>query len=380
MADRDGLYLIIRPNGKRWWRWDYRYGGRRKTLSLGVFPDVEIAEARERLSPLRKQLAAGQDPGMVRRTTKQQQLAETRDTFEAVAREWRDKQPFSAATITKITWLFERVLFPEIGQRPIATIEPPVLLLAARRMETRGCHETAHRALQTAGQVFRYAIAAGKAIRNPAADLKGALTPVAVESRAAVTAPAAIGGLLRAIDAFEGSFVVGQALQLAPHVFVRPGELRMAEWSEIDLAAATWRIPAARMKMRLPHLVPLSTQAIAILQALAPLTGREQYVFPSIRTSRRPMSENTINAALRRFGYGADEMTGHGFRAMASTRLNELGWRADLIERQLAHVEKNAVRAAYNRAEYLDERRRMMQAWSDHLDALREAKPALAAA
>lgn len=376
VADRDGLYLLVQPTGGRWWRFDYRFGGTRRTLSLGVLKDVPLADARDRLSAVRKQLASGVDPGAVRKAEKQHQSAE-RDTFAAVSAEWLDAQRsrFAPATITKTTWLLESFLLPALGARPIASIEPPILLAALRPIEAGNRRETAHRALQLASQIFRYAIATGRAPRNPGADLRGALAPIVVSSHAAITDPAAVGGLLRAIDSFQGSFPVGQALKLAPHVFVRPGELRQAEWGEIDLDAAIWRIPAARMKLRKPHLVPLSSQAVAILRALHPLTGRGHYVFPSIRSGTRPMSDNTLNAALRRLGYDHAEMTAHGFRSMASTRLNELGWRPDLIEKQLAHVE-SGVRAVYHRAEYLDERRRMMQAWSDHLDALRERTPA----
>ncbi|HXG70374.1 MAG TPA: site-specific integrase, partial [Gemmatimonadaceae bacterium] len=298
-------------------------------------------------------------------------------TFEAVARAWLDQQRprFAPQTIKKTTWLLEAFLFPALGAQPIAAIEAPALLAALQRIEAGQRHETAHRALQLAGQIFRYAIATGTASRNPGADLRGALAPIVVASHAAVTEPAAIGALLRAIDGFQGSFPVGQALKLAPHVFVRPGELRQAEWTEIDLDAAIWRIPAARMKLRKPHLVPLSSQAVAILRALHPLTGGGRYVFPSIRSDKRPMSDNTLNAALRRLGYDHDEMTSHGFRSTASTRLNELGWRPDLVEKQLAHVDRT-VRGVYHRAEYLEDRRQMMQTWSNHLDALRAALPA----
>ena len=382
LSDRDGLYLLVQPTGARWWRWDYRFNGVRKTLSLGVFPNVGLGAAREKLSDERKRLAAGVDPSLARRVERQKREAETRDTFEALALEWlgKHKAKLATATVDKITWLFEGYLFPQIGSRPIASIEPPELLAALRKIETRGRIETAHRTKQIAGQVFRYAIATGKATRDPSADLAGALQPVVTANHAAVTDPAAIGALLRAIEGFRGSFPVWQALRLAPLVFTRPGELRKAEWTEIDLESATWRIPAVRMKTRQPHIVPLSTQAIEILRELWPLTGRGRFVFPSIRSGERPMSDNTLNASLRRLGYGNKDMTAHGFRVMASTRLNELGWRPDLIERQLAHVEKNAVRRVYNRAMYLEERRQMMQAWADHLDALRDQKAALVVA
>jgi integrase len=372
--DGDGLYVVVTPNGGRWWRYDYRHGGKRKTISLGVYPDVKLAGARERLRAARALVADGRDPSQVRKLDVRQKRNAARNTFELVAGEWLDKHrtKFAAATVTKIDWLFKGYLFPQIGARPIGEIEPPELLAALQRIEARGRHETAHRTKQIAGQVFRYGIATGRAARDPSADLRGALTPVITTHHAAVTEPAAVGALLRAIEGFRGSFPVWQALRLAPLVFVRPGELRKAEWTEIDLDDALWRIPAERMKARNPHLVPLSRQAVTVLRELRPLTGRGRYVFPSNRTNARPMSDNTLNACLRRLGYETTEMTAHGFRTLASTRLNELGFRSDLIERQLAHVEKDSVRAAYNRAEWLADRRRMMQAWANYLDRLRE--------
>ncbi|MCG9033250.1 tyrosine-type recombinase/integrase [Laribacter hongkongensis] len=275
---------------------------------------------------------------------------------------------------------FERDVFPWLGSRPVAEIDAPALLAVLRRIESRGAIETAHRAMQSAGQVFRYAIATGRAQRNPAADLVGALAPAIKQSFPTITDPTRIAELLRAIDGYQGTLPTLCALRLAPLVFVRPGELRKAEWSEIDLDGSTWIIPAERMKMREKHVVPLSKQAVAILRELHPLTGDGRYVFPGARTNGRPMSENTINAALRRLGYDKDTMTGHGFRHMASTLLNEQGWNRDAIERQMAHAERNQVRAVYNYAEYLPERRKMMQAWSDYLDALKAgtaAKPLL---
>lgn len=267
--------------------------------------------------------------------------------------------------------MLETFLFPYLGSRRAADITAPELLAALRRVEARGIHETTHRVKQRAGQVFRYAVATGRAERDPSADLKGALAPVVSRNHAALTRPDEIAELLRAIAGYQGHAVASAALKLAPLVFVRPGELRRMEWQELDLDAAEWRIPASKMKMREAHIVPLSRQAVAILRELEPLTGRGQYVFPSVRTASRPMSENTLNAALRRLGYTKEQMTAHGFRAMASTRLNEMGWDADVIERQLAHAERNKVRAAYNRAQYLTERRRMMQAWADHLECLK---------
>ncbi len=316
-------------------------------------------------------MAAGIDPSRERQEARE--AAVQAMTFGEVADEWLERQQHVLAPVTfeKATWMLKTLVGPWLGKRPIAEIEPPELLSVLRRIESRGKHETAHRTKQRCGQVFRYAIATGRAHRDPSADLRDALTPVRSQHRAAVTHPEQVGELLNAIDGFDGTFVVRSALQLAPLVFVRPGELRRAEWSEVDLDAAEWRIPAERMKMREAHIVPLSTQAVAILQELRPLTEHSRYVFPSIRTITRPMSDGTINAALRRLGYDSDQHVGHGFRAMASTLLNEMGWAPDVIERQLAHAPRNKVRAAYNRAQHLAERRKMMQAWADFLDGLR---------
>jgi integrase len=371
LSDGDGLYLLVQPTGAKWWRFDYRLNGRRNLLSLGVYPDVPLALARQRRAEARALVAAGIDPGQHRQQARRQ--AALVRTFGEVAREWLDKQREVLAPVTfeKAEWMLETLVGPWLGKRPIGEIEPPELLEALRKIEERGRHETAHRTKQRCGQVFRYAIATGRATRDPAADLRGALTPVKSHHRAAVTEPAQVKELLKAMDAFQGTFVVACALRLAPLVFVRPGELRKAEWVEFDLEAAEWRIPASRMKMREAHIVPLSRQAVAILQQLLPLTGDDKYVFPSIRTRTRPMSDGTLNAALRRLGYESDQHVGHGFRAMASTLLNELGWAPDVIERQLAHAPRNKVRAAYNRAQHLGERRRMMQAWADYLEGLK---------
>jgi len=371
LADGDGLYVLVQPNGAKWWRFDYRFNGRRKTLSLGVYDDVTLAKAREKRAAARARVADGVDPSLERQRVKQR--ASQAFSFEAVAREWLAKQKGALAptTYAKAEWLLFDLVTPWLGARPIGEIEPPELLEVLRRIEERGRFETAHRAKQRCGQVFRYAIATGRAQRDPSADLRGALTPSRATNRAALTDPADVGALMRAIAAFEGTFVVAIALRLAPLVFVRPGELRRAEWAEIDLGRAEWRIPAAKMKMRDAHIVPLSRQAVTILAELRPLTGARQNVFPSVRDPRRPMSENTINAALRRLGYSGADLCGHGFRAIASTLLHERGWAPDVIERQLAHAPRNKVRAAYNRAQHLPERRRMMQAWADHLEALR---------
>ncbi len=292
VADRDGLYLLVQPSGSRWWRYDYRHAGKRKTISLGVFPDVPLAAARARLSEARRQVASGLDPSAVRKASTRRQQNETRNTFEAVAREWLGKHraKLAPATVTKITWLFEGYLFPQIGARPIASIEPPDLLAALQRIEARGRFETTHRTKQIAGQVFRYAIATGRATRDPAADLRGALAPVVTTHHAAVVAPAAIGALLRAIEGFTGSFPVWQALRLAPLVFVRPGELRKAEWAEIDLVAALWRIPAARMKARAAAPRPVIDTSRHDSAGAAPADGTRPLRLPQ-QPQRSPADE-----------------------------------------------------------------------------------------
>lgn len=375
LTDERGMYLLVKPDGGRLWRFDYRRPETRKrnTLSLGAFPDVSLRKARDKRDEARTLLADGIDPGSQRKAVKAAGEERAANSFAAVAEEWLGKQSarMAPATLEKARWTFNDLLFPWIGTRPIAEIDAPELLKLLRRIEERGANETAHRTKQRAGQVFRYAIATARAKHDPTADLRGALAPVVSTSRAAITDPAKVGELLRAIDGYSGSLIVRCALKLAPLAFVRPGELRKAEWLEFDLDAAVWRIPAGKMKMREEHIVPLPVQAVAILRELQPLTGRGQYLFTSRRSKARMMSENTVNAALRTMGFDKDTMTGHGFRAMASTRLNEMGWAPDVIERQLAHAERNKVRAAYNRAQYLDERTRMMQAWANYLDGLR---------
>lgn len=375
LFDGGGLYLEISPAGGKWWRLKYRIAGKEKRLSLGTYPDVELKPARAKRDEARKLIAAGIDPSEQR---KQEKLAEaalatpTGDTFEVLARQWMARQAVARVTADKNRWLLETFLFPQIGSRPIGDITPRELLDALRKIEATGKLETASRAKIKAGQVFRYAMLEGKAESDPTASLRGALKAAKARHHAAITEPAKIGQLLRAIESFHGQMVTHAALKLAPLVFVRPGELRAAEWEEIDLDAAMWRIRPERMKMKAAHLVPLSSQAVAILRDLHALTGSGPHVFPGLRPNR-PMSENTINAALRALGYSGDEMTGHGFRSMAATRLNEMGWNADAIERQLAHAEANKVREAYTHAaQYLAERTRMMQAWADYLDALRD--------
>ena len=371
-ADERGLYLLINQVGK-YWRFDYRFAGKRKTLALGTYPDVSLSGARSKLNDARKLLANDVDPSEYRKVQKATTIERAASSFEAVAREWIAKfaPNWSPAHGEKITTRFERDVFPWMGGRPISEVTAPLLLTVVRRIESRGATETAHRALQSCGQVMRYAVATGRAERDPSADLRGCLPPVNERHHASITEPKKIGELLRAIEGYTGSLATRCALILAPLTFVRPGELRHAEWSEFDLANAEWRIPAEKMKMRAQHIVPLSTQAVAILNELQPLTGAGRYVFPGARTNGRPMSENTVNAALRRLGYSNDDMTGHGFRSMASTLLNEQGWNRDAIERQLAHAERDSVRAAYNYAEHLPERRKMMQAWANYLDGLK---------
>lgn len=372
LFDGGGLFLLTKDNGARLWRMKYRHGGKERLLSFGVYPEVSLAEARRRRDAARESIRDGKDPAAIKRASKVAARIAAENSFQAVSDAWitSQRKKLAPATFAKSQWLLDQVL-PWLGPRPVAEIEPPELLAALKRIEARGAHETAHRTKEKCGQVFRYAIAHGIAKRDPSADLRGALAPIVRTSRAALTDPAKVGALLQAIEGYGGQYVTRCALRVAPLLFVRPGELRAMEWAELDLDAAQWRIPAQRMKMREEHVVPLSSQAVAILRELQPLTGRGRYCFPSLRTAAAPMSENTINAALRSLGYDKDTMTGHGFRAMASTRLNEMGWAPDVIERQLAHAERNKVRAAYNRAQYLAERVKMMQSWADYLDGLR---------
>lgn len=343
-------------------------------LSLGQYPEISLKMARELRDQNRRLLSQGRDPSLARQAEVAAAKTVSENTFKAVAREWMKRQQVTRTTAEKNRWLLETYAIPEIGAIPINEIGPRELLRVLRHVETTGKLETAQRVRVKCGQVFRYAIIEGKADSDPTQSLRGALKQPTVRHYATITEPKKIGALLRAIDSFEGHVATQAALRLAPLVFVRPGELRKAEWTEFDLVAREWRIPAHRMKMKAAHLVPLSRQAVEVLRELKLATGSGRYVFPSVRTATRPMSENTVNAALRRLGYTKDEMTGHGFRAMASSRLNEMGWPADAIERQLAHAESNKVRAAYTHAaEYLSQRREMMQAWADYLYKLRDA-------
>ncbi|THF64246.1 tyrosine-type recombinase/integrase [Pseudothauera rhizosphaerae] len=373
LFDEKGLYLELSPAGGKWWRLKYRFGGKEKRISLGTYPDVGLKQARERRDEARKLLADGIDPGEHRKAQKAAGEERAANSFEVVAREWYAKM---AATWVpshgeKIIRRLERDIFPWLGRKPVGDIGSPELLATIRKIEDRGRLETAHRALQNCSQVFRYAIATGRAERDPAADLRGALPPVRETHFAAITDPKEVAGLLRAIDGFTGTFIVKAALQLSPLVFVRPGELRRARWESIDLDAGEWRYFVT--KTASDHLVPLSTQAVAILRELQPLTGRNQWVFPGMRDHQKPMSEAAINAALRRMGYDTKaEMTGHGFRAMARTILHEeLGFDPAVIEHQLAHQVPDALGTAYNRTKFIKERRQMMQRWADYLDKLK---------
>ena len=368
LTDGGGLYLLVHPRGSKYWRFRYKASGRESTVALGTYPATSLKAARQRRIEMQGVLEAGGVPALVKKRRREAQS----NTFEGVAREWLAKQPFSTKTLAKARWTFEDLLFPYIGNRPVSELSAPELLAVVRRLERRGKNETAHRSKQRVGQVIRYAIATGRAVRDPTQDLRGALAPVRVRNRPAITNPREVGELLRAIEGYRGHVSVEMAFKLAPYVFVRPGELLAAEWREIDLEQAQWRIAASRMKMRREHLVPLSTQAVALLREIHLETGAQRYVFPSPRSSTRPLSDNAITSALRRIGYTGDQMTWHGFRAMASTLLNEQGFAPDIIELQLAHVEQNDVRAAYNRALRLQERRQMMQKWADYLDGLRD--------
>jgi integrase len=373
LSDSGGLHLLIQPTGSKLWRLAYRFAGKQKTLALGVYPVVSLEEARRRREEAKKLLARSIDPSVQRKADRK---AGRENTFRAVANEVIAKQQREGRaqrTINKKRWLLD-FAFPRFGDRPVAEINARDLLALLREIEGRGLYETAQRLRSTCGMVFRYAIATGRAERDPSMDLRGALTAPQVNHRATIVDPKGIGALLRAIDGFDGQPTTRAALRLAAYVFVRPGELRHAEWKEFDLQNAVWSIPAEKMKMRRPHRVPLARQSLAILRELQEITGGGRWLFPSVRSFARPISENTLNAALRRLGYGSEEMCTHGFRSMAASRLNEMGsWNPDAIERQLAHQEANSVRRAYTHgAEFWTERVQMMQAWADYLDGLRE--------
>ena len=374
LTDGRGLFLLINPRGGKGWRFKYRFDGKEKLLSFGTFPEIGLSDARTYREDARELVAKGIDPSAARKAAKAAKAESNANSFEVVAREWigLQKNKWSPANTKVVTRQLENDIFPWIGKRPIAELKAPELLKVLRRMEERGVLDSAHRARTIAGQVFRYAIATGRTERDIAADLSGALAQPKKKHLPAITEPKKVAELLRAIDAFEGSLVVKCALRLAPLFFVRPGELRKAEWCEIDFDASEWNIPAEKMKMKQPHLVPLSTQAIEILSELQPLTGNGRYVFRGARSAARPLSDMALSAAIRRLGYEQGEMTPHGFRAMARTILDEvLQVRPDFIEHQLAHAVRDANGRAYNRTSHLAERRKMMQLWADYLDALK---------
>ena len=374
MSDGGGLHLLVTPLGSRLWRLAYRFAGKQKTLAIGAYPAVSLSKAREGRATAKNLLSEGMDPSDAKRTEKRRLRHAFKTTFQVVAEEWVEKlrsEGRAPATLTKTQWLLD-FAYPIIGRRPIAAISSAEVLDVLKRVEARGRLESARRLRSTIGGVFRYGIATARAENDPTVALRGALIAPTVKHRAAITEPKALGPLLRAIDGFEGQPTTRAALQLMSILFPRPGELRAAEWSEFDLGTAVWVIPAARTKMRREHRVPLPAQAVAILAALQALTGDGTLVFPSIRSAHRPMSENTLNAALRRLGYSKDEASAHGFRATASTLLNESGlWAADVIERQLAHVDGNDVRRAYARGDHWQERVKMMAWWANQLDELK---------
>ncbi len=373
LFDGDGLFLLVTPRGGKYWRFKYRLGGKERLLALGTYPEINLSDARQRRDEARRQVAKGIDPGAVRKAQKQAETDE-KETFEVIAREWHAKFSPSWRPIHSITIMrrLENDLLPWVGKRPINEIRASELLAALRRVESRGALDAAHKCRIIAGQVFRYAVATGRAERDPTTDLRGALAKRKGGHYAAITDPKEIGPLLRAIDGYEGHFVVKCALRLASLLFVRPGELRHAEWPEVDLDEAVWNIPPGKMKMKNPHAVPLCHQAVAILEELQPLTGTGRYVFPSARSFARPMSNNALLAALRRMGYDKETMTPHGFRAMARTILDEvLQVRPDFIEHQLGHAVRDPNGRAYNRTAHMGERRKMMQLWADYLDGLK---------
>jgi integrase len=375
LSDGGGLQLWISPDGAKRWRLAYRFGGAQKALALGVYPEIGLKEARDARDAARKVLARGDDPLAVKKAAKAAKADEGANTFSAVATELAEKKRRdgkAAATLRKFDWFMSFAL-PALGSRPIQEISARDVLAVLKEVEARGTHETTRKLRTAIGDVFRFAIATARAGNDPTVALRGALVAPTVKPRAAIVAPKAFGGLLRAIEDYDGTVETRYALELLALTFVRPGELRAAEWAEFDLDAAIWEIPAGRMKMRKPHRVPLAPRAVAILRELQKLTGQGRFVFPSVRSVARCMSENTLNAALRRMGFTNDDMTSHGFRASASSILNESGlWNPDAIERQLAHVDSDSIRRAYARADFWDERVRMMAYWADRLEEMRQ--------
>lgn len=383
VADHRGLYIEVTPSGGKLWRFRYRIGNVEKKLAIGPYPEINLKQARNAADAARHSVAEGGDPAFEKRKKKIRDEFLSAQTFEAVAREYIEqmmvKNGLAQATLVKANYFLEQ-LTPSIGNRPIHDIEPFEVLAPLKRLEATGKHETAKKCRSFAGRVFRYGVATTRCKSDPTAMLKGALVTPRAQHYAAILESKELGGLLRAIDDYTGYLVTKYALQIAPHVFVRPGELRHAEWREIDLEDGVWKIPAGKMKARRPHAVPLSKQVVGYLTDLATMLGTEGYVFPSARSGKRPMSENTLNAAFRRMGYSKEELTAHGLRATASTFLNESGlWNPDAIERALAHGDSNVVRGIYHRGKHWDERVRMAQWWSDYLDELRAGKKRQAA-
>jgi integrase len=370
LFDGNGLFLLVSPSGTKAWRFKYHFQGREKLISLGLYPTVTMKDARERAAAARRSLANGIDPSEQRK----QEKTAYQNTFELVAMEWHEQQSSKWSEVYSKTNLsrMKRNLFPAIGSKPVNAVSAPELLAILRKIEAQGTRDIAHCVLTISSCVFRYAIATGRAERDPAADLRGALAPRVRRNLPSQTTPEAVGNLLIALDNYPGTLVVRSALRLMALTFCRTGELRGAEWREIDFDDALWRIPAERMKMSRDHLIPLSRQSIAILRTMHKYSGNDVYVFPNYKTEKRSMSKSALLGAIRRLGFDTDEMCPHGFRSMASTMLNELGYNGDWIERQLAHVPRNIIRGIYNRAEYLPERRKMLQEWADYLDALRE--------
>ena len=373
LYDIDGLFLQVTPNGGKWWRLKYRFDGKEKLLSLGTYPEISLSQARQRRDDARKLLATDIDPSENRKQAKVISKLNADNSFEIVAREWWKSHMTNKADShkEKVIRRFELYLFPWIGKKPIATITAPQVLEAIKRIEKQNKLETAHRTLQTAGQVFRYAVQTGRAVRDVTADLKGALPATTVKHMAAFTEPKDVAELLRAFDAFNGTLTVQCAIKLAPLVFVRPSELRMAKWANIDLEAGKWQYLVSKTKT--DHLVPLSTQAIAILRELHPVSGHGEYVFQGGHSPLKPMSESAVNAALKRMGYDTKtQITGHGFRAMARTILHErLNIDPAIIEHQLAHKVPDTLGSAYNRTKFIEQRKVMMQSWADYLDELK---------
>ena len=374
MSDGGGLQLWITPDGAKRWRLAYRHNGKQKALAIGVYPAVNLRKAREAREEAKRLLGTGQDPSIAKRLEKAARAKASANTFNALADELIEKkrrEGKAERTFAKVEWLLS-LARPELGQRPIAEITAPEVLHVLKGVEARGRLETAKRLRATIGQVFRFAVATGRADADPTASLRGAIASPVVRHRAAIVEPRAFGGVLRAIAGYQGAPETRAAMELVALTFARPGELRAAEWREFDLKGAVWSIPAQKMKMRRPHRIPLAPRALAILRELGGFTGNGRFLFPSNRSRERCMSENTINAALRRLGFNKEEMTAHGFRSAASSILNECGlWNADAIERQLAHVDADSVRRAYARADFWDERVRMMSWWADRCDELR---------